>query len=127
MIQPLDYVRMRCGTCDEPFSPGDKAKDPQSYPMIGLPRGVVYDPKRHNPGAVCVDCLLAIRYERFLEEERVEVEKLAVSEEKAANGVLSEETIKKEVSAGRMSATEGLFEFMALLKTRDIQATGEKG
>lgn len=117
MSGPLDYVRMRCSDCGDPFRAGDNAKDPLSYPRIGLPRGVVYDPKKHNRGTVCVDCLLAIRYERWQDDEAKEIEKLQVAEEKAANGVLSEETIKKEVSAGRMSATEGLFEFMSLLKT----------
>lgn len=118
MNRPLDYVRMRCGACGDPFRAGDKAKNPLDYPMRGLPRGVVYDPKKHNRDLVCVDCLLAIRYERWQEEERVEIERLEAAEEKATKGAMSEETIKREVEAGRLTPLEGLYEAMALMKTR---------
>lgn len=109
---------MRCAACNDPMRPGDKSGDPLSYPRIGLPYGVEYDPKRHNKGLVCVDCLLAIRYERYLEEEEKELQAIKAKEEKELNGCLSEETIKQEVASGRLTERDALYEFMALMKTK---------
>lgn len=98
--------------------PGDKSNDPLSYPRVGIPQGVEYDPKKHNKGLVCVDCLLAIRYERYQDDERREVEAANAADERALNGAMSEDTIRKEVESGRLTEREALYEFMALMKTK---------
>jgi hypothetical protein len=98
--------------------PGDKSSDPLSYPMVGLPEGVEYDPKKHNKGIVCVDCLLDIRYERYLKEEEDITNAINAMEEKNTAGAMSEETIKREVASGRLTEREALYEFMALMKTK---------
>jgi hypothetical protein len=108
--------RIRCSACDIQLPKGDKAHDPYSFPIIFLPNSVEYDPKKHSP-ALCVDCLLAQREEWDAAEKARAEEALYAAMEKEHFGVLSEETIKEEVEAGRLSAAQGLYEFMALMGT----------
>ena len=110
--RPLTYWRMRCCHCDVLIPPGDKDKDPTNYARVGLPEGVTYNPKRHSPGA-CVDCYLAVQDELAARNALIEQERMWAAMEKEHFGFLSPETIKREIEAGRMDATRGLYEFMA--------------
>lgn len=114
--KPLSYVRMRCRVCDVPIPAGDKDKDPLNYARVGLPMGVEYNPKVHFP-VECVDCAMESRREVEEAEQQRELDSLYAAMEREHFGVMSEETIKREVSAGRLSPADGLFEFMALMKT----------
>jgi hypothetical protein len=122
---PLIYVRMRCCTCDILIPAGDKDKDPLNYARVGLPAGVAYNPKVHSP-MECVDCAMESR--RQLEEatavaeREAELGRMYAEMEREHFGYMSDETIKREVKAGRLSAADGLFEFMASRKAASPEA-----